>query len=185
MKPPTLPALVAALILPLMSSHAAELPETVTVRLVQPNGEPGPAQSVPTVKKTDAEWRVQLGEEAYRVLRSAGTERPFCGALLNNKEEGVYFCAACDLPLFTSRHKFESGTGWPSFYEPFAKENVGEERDVSWGMVRTEIHCARCGGHLGHVFEDGPRPTGLRYCLNSVSLKFRSFDQIKAGVAAE
>ncbi|MDD5199368.1 MAG: peptide-methionine (R)-S-oxide reductase MsrB [Terrimicrobiaceae bacterium] len=175
-------AIAAAFVLipALMKTHAADLPDTVTVRLAEANGEPGPAQTVPTVKKTDAEWRAQLGEEAFQVLRSQSTERPFCGTLLNNKKEGIYFCAGCDLPLFTSRHKFESGTGWPSFYGPFAKENVAEERDVTGGMVRTEIHCARCGGHLGHVFEDGPAPTGLRYCLNSVSLKFRSFDEIKA-----
>jgi methionine-R-sulfoxide reductase len=183
MKVPALLACAAALIFPIMNTPASDLPDTVTVRLVQPDGEPGPPQIVPTVKKTDAEWRAQLGEEAFRVLRSQSTERPFCGALLNNKQEGIYFCAGCDLPLFTSRHKFESGTGWPSFYEPFAKENVAEERDLSYGMVRVEIHCARCGGHLGHVFEDGPAPTGLRYCLNSVSLKFRSFDEIKAEAA--
>jgi len=183
MKVPSLLACAAALIFPTMKTPASDLPDTVTVRLVQPDGEPGAPQSVPTVKKTDAEWRAQLGEEAFKVLRSQSTERPFCGALLNNKKEGIYFCAGCDLPLFTSRHKFESGTGWPSFYQPFAKENVAEERDVSYGMVRTEIHCARCGGHLGHVFEDGPAPTGLRFCLNSVSLKFRSFDEIKAEAA--
>src|SRR5690606_14123088 len=108
----------------------------------------GPAQDVPVVAKTDAEWRAQLGPEAYEVLSSAATERPFCGMLLNNKEQGVYFCAGCDLPLFTSRKKFDSGTGWPSFNEPFAKENVAEEVDRSHGMTRTEIHCARCGGHL-------------------------------------
>lgn len=163
-----------------MKSHAAEVADTVTVRLVQPDGEPAPAQAMPAVRKSDAEWRAQLGEEAYKVLRAQSTERPFCGTLLNNKKEGVYFCAGCDLPLFTSRHKFESGTGWPSFYQPFAKENIGEDRDMSWGMVRTEIHCARCGGHLGHVFDDGPAPTGLRYCLNSVSMTFRSFDEIAA-----
>lgn len=181
MKALPLLALVAALTVATMNSHADNLPETVMVRLVEPDGNPGPPATVATVRKSDAEWRAQLGEEAYRVLRSAATERPFCGALLSNKEQGVYFCAGCDLPLFTSRNKFESGTGWPSFFAPFAKENVGEERDVSYGMVRTEIHCVRCGGHLGHVFDDGPAPTGLRYCLNSVSLKFRSFDEIRSG----
>jgi methionine-R-sulfoxide reductase len=180
MKARLLSALLGAITFPFMNTHAADLPDTVKVRLIQPDGEPGPVQDVPTVKKTDEEWRRILPEDAYKVLRSAATERPFCGLLLNNKDDGVYFCAGCDLPLFTSRHKFESGTGWPSFNEPFAKENVAEERDVSHGMVRTEIHCARCGGHLGHVFEDGPAPTGLRYCLNSVSLKFRSFAEIKS-----
>jgi methionine-R-sulfoxide reductase len=173
--PASLPALLLAAIFPFMSANAAD---TVTIRPVQPDGNPGPAQEVPVVTKTDAEWRAQLDPEAYQVLRSAATERPFCGALLDNKEQGVYFCAGCDLPLFTSRKKFDSGTGWPSFNEPFAKENVAEEVDHSHGMTRTEIHCARCGGHLGHVFPDGPPPTGLRYCLNSVSLKFRSFDEI-------
>ncbi|MGH8047460.1 MAG: peptide-methionine (R)-S-oxide reductase MsrB [Chthoniobacterales bacterium] len=168
-----------------MKTHAADLPATVTVRLVEPNGEPGKPQEVPTVKKTDEEWRKQLGQEAYDVLRSQSTERAFCGGLLNNKVDGVYFCAGCDLPLFASKKKFESGTGWPSFFEPFAKENVAEERDMSYGMVRVEIHCARCGGHLGHVFEDGPAPTGLRYCLNSVSLKFRSFEEIKKAVTSD
>jgi len=180
MKVPALLAAVTALMISPMSAPASDVPDTVTVRLVQPDGEPGPPQKMPSVKKSDVEWRAQLGDEAYKVLRSEATERPFCGALLNNKQDGIYFCAGCGLPLFTSRHKFESGTGWPSFYAPFAKENVVEERDLSYGMVRTEIHCARCGGHLGHVFEDGPAPTGLRYCLNSVSLVFKSFDQIKA-----
>lgn len=174
-------ALAALLLIPLtMKSHAVTLPDTVTVRPVLPNGEPGPAVAEPTIEKTDAEWRAQLGPEAFAVLRAASTERPFCGVLLKNKREGIYFCAGCDLPLFTSRHKFESGTGWPSFYEPFAKENVAEDRDVSFGVVRTEIHCARCGGHLGHVFDDGPPPTGQRYCLNSVSLEFRDFAEIAA-----
>jgi methionine-R-sulfoxide reductase len=185
MKVPALLAAFTALMIPPMSAHASDVPDTVTVRLVQPDGEPGPAQKMPAVKKSDAAWRAQLGDEAYKVLRSQATERPFCGALLNNKQDGIYFCAGCGLPLFTSRHKFESGTGWPSFYAPFAKENVIEERDMSYGMVRTEIHCARCGGHLGHVFEDGPAPTGMRYCLNSVSLVFKSFDQIKSEAATE
>ena len=171
---------VAFVILPAMNTHAADLPDTVTVRLVQPDGDPGAPQAVPTVKKTDAEWKKQLGTEAYEVLRAKGTERPFCGTLLDNHKEGVYFCAGCDLPLFSSRAKFDSGTGWPSFFQPFAPENIAEIRDVSFGMVRTEILCARCGGHLGHVFDDGPAPTRLRYCLNSVSLKFRTFAEIKA-----
>ena len=113
-----------------------------------------------------------LTPEERRVLLHQGTEPPFCGGLLKNKEEGVYACRLCGLPLFKSTAKFESGTGWPSFYEPFDPEHVANIRDTSHGMVRVEIRCARCGGHLGHVFEDGPRPTGLRYCLNSASLKF-------------
>ena len=113
-----------------------------------------------------------LTAEERRVLLHQGTERPFCGGLLANKDAGVYHCRLCDLPLFRSAAKFESGTGWPSFYEPFDPEHVAVNRDVSHGMVREEIVCARCGGHLGHVFDDGPAPTGRRYCLNSVSLKF-------------
>ena len=113
-----------------------------------------------------------LTDEERRVILHQGTERPFCGGLLANKEAGVYHCRLCDLPLFRSTAKFESGTGWPSFYEPFDPDHVAVHRDTSHGMVRDEIVCARCGGHLGHVFEDGPRPTGLRYCLNSAALKF-------------
>lgn len=113
-----------------------------------------------------------LTPEERRVLLHQGTERPFCGGLLADKTPGAYHCRLCDLPLFRSAAKFESGTGWPSFYEPFDPEHVAVRRDTSHGMVRDEIVCARCGGHLGHVFEDGPPPTGLRFCLNSVSLRF-------------
>ena len=113
-----------------------------------------------------------LTPEERRVLLHQGTEPAFCGGLLHNKGEGTYACRLCGLPLFRSRAKFESGTGWPSFYEPFDADHVAYVEDTSHGMVRTEIRCARCGGHLGHVFEDGPRPTGLRYCLNSASLEF-------------
>ena len=113
-----------------------------------------------------------LTDEERRVLLSQGTEPPFCGGLLHNKEVGVYACRLCDLPLFRSDEKFESGTGWPSFYRAFHDAHVREIRDVSHGMIRTEIRCARCDGHLGHVFPDGPPPTFMRYCLNSVSLRF-------------
>ena len=113
-----------------------------------------------------------LSPEERRVMLYQGTEPPFCGGLLNNKKEGVYACRLCGLPLFRSTTKFESGTGWPSFYEPFDEDHIASIRDTSHAMIRTEIRCARCGGHLGHVFEDGPRPTGLRYCMNSASLKF-------------
>lgn len=113
-----------------------------------------------------------LNDEERRVILHQGTEPPFCGGLLKEKGAGVFTCRLCGLPLFKSDSKFESGTGWPSFYRPFDPDHIRELRDVSHGMVRTEIRCRRCDGHLGHVFEDGPAPTGLRYCLNSASLKF-------------
>lgn len=127
---------------------------------------------------TDAEWRERLSPEAFQVLRSSGTERPFCGTLLDNKQQGVYACAGCGLPLFSSDAKFHSGTGWPSFFQPIAPGNVAEKGDYSHGMVRSEINCARCDGHLGHVFDDGPKPTGLRFCLNSAAMKFTPSDKL-------
>ena len=126
----------------------------------------------PLSKEKVHELAKDLNAEEYRVLLDHGTEPPFCGTLLDNKEEGTYACRLCGLPLFTSKFKFNSGTGWPSFYAPFDKEHLQNIRDTSYGMVRTEIRCARCGGHQGHVFPDGPPPTGQRYCLNSASLQF-------------
>lgn len=120
------------------------------------------------------EWRRRLTPEQYQVMREQGTERAFSGAYWNNHEEGTYVCAACGAPLFSSETKFESGTGWPSFYQPIERGRVEETRDDTLGMTRTEVHCARCGGHLGHVFDDGPRPTGLRYCIDSASLDFHA-----------
>ncbi len=127
---------------------------------------------LPPIQKTEEEWKAQLSEMEYYVLRQAGTERAFTGEYWNNHEQGVYLCRACELPLFTSDTKFDSGTGWPSFWAPIKEGYVLNKKDTSYGMVRVENVCARCGSHLGHVFEDGPKPTGLRYCMNSISLKF-------------
>lgn len=125
------------------------------------------------VSHTDAEWRQRLTPTQYAVLRQEGTERPFSSPLNDEHRAGVFFCAGCDLALFSSKTKFDSGTGWPSFYQPLDKA-VGQTRDASLGMVRTAVHCHRCGGHLGHVFDDGPKPTGLRYCMNGVAMSFKT-----------
>jgi peptide-methionine (R)-S-oxide reductase len=135
-----------------------------------------PAKEVPkasySVKRTEAEWKKQLSPIQYEVLREKGTERAFTGEYWNNHEEGTYYCAGCHLELFSSETKFESGTGWPSFYKPIKTGVLNVGTDTSYGMVRDEVECTRCGGHLGHVFPDGPEPTGLRYCMNSASMIF-------------
>jgi peptide-methionine (R)-S-oxide reductase len=135
------------------------------------------ANGIEKVVKTEDEWKKVLTKEQYHVLREKGTERAFTGELWDNHKKGTYVCAACGLPLFSSETKFDSGTGWPSFWQPIDPKNVETETDRSFFMSRTEVHCTRCGGHLGHVFTDGPRPTGLRYCMNSVSMKFVSAEK--------
>lgn len=133
---------------------------------------PDQAQTAEKVQKTDEEWREELTPEQYRILREAGTERAFTGAYHDNKDEGLYRCAACDTPLFSSETKFNSHSGWPSFYDAVEEGNVETREDRSHGMRRVEVRCATCGGHLGHVFPDGPEPTGQRYCINSAALDF-------------
>ena len=126
----------------------------------------------PRISKSDIEWQEQLSPEQYRILRQAGTERAFTGPFWNAKEKGIYRCAGCGEDLFVSDTKFDSGCGWPSYFEPVKPDAVTEFRDTTHGMIRTEVHCARCGGHLGHVFPDGPPPTGLRYCINGHAMTF-------------
>jgi methionine-R-sulfoxide reductase len=152
--------------------------KNVSVKVFNKEGQLVGPLDLARVEKTDAEWKAQLTPQQFAVARAHGTERPFCGTLLDNKKSGVYACVCCGLPLFASNAKFDSGTGWPSFFQPIADENVAVKVDNSYGMRRVEILCARCDCHLGHVFPDGPAPTGQRHCVNSESLAFTGADQL-------
>ena len=168
----TATAAIALAVWPVRGVFADTAAKMVTIVPFSDTGVRQPATQVPKIVLSEAEWKAKLPPASFVVAREAGTERPFSGPLLNEHHKGIFRCIGCDTALFDSATKFDSGTGWPSFWQPIAKENVAEASDDSLGMDRTEVKCARCDGHLGHVFDDGPKPTGLRYCMNSVSMKF-------------